>query len=124
MANPIGLYSSGPATPQFSAGLLIEMEAEGSGPAGVAAPLEPSTLLPPEVNEILAKARSSWLKNNEVLELLQGYQDLGLFISSEAPLHPTGLWIPGCWAGSLAGWIAVHGCQCLCILRGKLVSTL
>ncbi|GAB4813053.1 hypothetical protein N2152v2_000099 [Parachlorella kessleri] len=66
------------------------MEAEGSGPAGVASPLEPSTLLPPEVNEILAKARSSWLKNNEVLELLQGYQDWGLFMSSEAPQQPTG----------------------------------
>ena len=45
------------------------------------------------VAAIVEKARSSWLKNNEVLDLLEGYVAAGLSVCQEPPVRPEG----GCW---------------------------
>lgn len=46
--------------------------------------------LPPHVQEIVTKARTSWLKNAEVLDILLKYKDYQLQVGTEAPNCPVG----------------------------------
>ncbi|KAI3428162.1 hypothetical protein D9Q98_006544 [Chlorella vulgaris] len=45
---------------------------------------------PSSVAAVVEKARSSWLKNNEVLELLEGFETAGLSVCQEPPVQPPG----------------------------------
>lgn len=42
------------------------------------------------IAQIVDKARTSWLKNHEVLELLQEYANAGLTVCHEPPVRPEG----------------------------------
>lgn len=46
--------------------------------------------LPPNIREIIVKARTSWLKNTEVMELLRNHEAYGLPVGREAPDCPGG----------------------------------
>ena len=46
--------------------------------------------LPPKVREIVTKARISWLRNSDVLDLLVHYESYRLKLGSEAPNAPPG----------------------------------
>lgn len=57
----------------------------------MAAPLgHDSQPLPAVVKEIVTKARTTWLKNDEVLKILQHYKSFDLPIGKEAPKSPGG----------------------------------
>ena len=57
----------------------------------MAAPLgHDSQPLPSVVKEIVTKARTTWLKNDEVLKILLHYKSYGLSIGREAPKSPGG----------------------------------
>lgn len=57
----------------------------------VSSPLLPTTGLPPDVTELLVKARSSWLKGNELVQLLE-YGIAGKFplSAAAADMPPSG----------------------------------
>lgn len=52
------------------------------------------------IAQIVDKARTSWLKNHEVLELLQEYANAGLTVCQEPPVRPEGA---ACVAGYAQG---------------------
>ena len=52
--------------------------------------LEPSAELPEQVNEVFVKARSCWLKNPEVADLLENYSAYGIPVSAKPPVQPAG----------------------------------
>ena len=57
----------------------------------MAAPLgHDSHPLPPVVKDIVTKARTTWLKNDEVLKILLHYKVYDLPIGKEAPKSPGG----------------------------------
>ena len=57
----------------------------------MAAPLgHDSHTLPPAVKDIVTKARTTWLKNDEVLKILLHYKTYDLSIGKEAPKAPGG----------------------------------
>ena len=64
------------------------------------------------------KGRTSWLKNTEVLDLLQNYREYRFTVSREAPNRPPGweinqrcLPVPG--QSSMAAAAAAQACSCL-----------
>ncbi|GAB4817845.1 hypothetical protein N2152v2_004891 [Parachlorella kessleri] len=58
---------------------------------GGAGPLDGSLeTLPSQVKEIIAKARASWLKNPEVVDILENFRHYRLAVSSEPPVQPAG----------------------------------
>ena len=59
------------------------------------------------VAAIVEKARTSWLKNNEVLDLLEGYVAAGLSVCQEPPVRPEG----GCCAVARWDSLRVHAYQ-------------
>ena len=52
--------------------------------------LQPSPAIPKQVRDILVKARSSWLRNTEVCDLLEHYAAYGFDVSNEPPEKPPG----------------------------------
>lgn len=57
----------------------------GCGPAA------PGDQLPKALRDILTKARTSWLRNSEVVDLLTNYRAYNFRVSKEAPVKPAGL---------------------------------
>ena len=56
-----------------------------------ATPLDAGAIhLPQTARDILLKGREAWLKNTEVLELLQNYRDYRFPVSKEPPEQPPG----------------------------------
>jgi hypothetical protein len=59
-----------------------------------AVPLDPEAAeLGEHVMEIVKKAESSWLKNEEVLAVLEKFQGLDLSWPQQAATQPEGMWI-------------------------------
>ncbi len=46
--------------------------------------------LPKPVRDLITKARTSWLKNTEVLDLLQNYSKYRFQLNRETPICPPG----------------------------------
>lgn len=46
--------------------------------------------LPKVLRDILTKARTSWLRNQEVVDLLSRYRQYGFRVSNEPPQKPPG----------------------------------
>lgn len=64
------------------------------------------------VAAIVEKARTSWLKNNEVLDLLEGYVAAGLSVCQEPPVRPEGgCCVPAGRAGCSVGHERPHVSQ-------------
>ena len=62
------------------------------------------------VAAIVDKARTSWLKNNEVLELLESYAAAGLSVCAEPPVRPAGARAAAAGAGE-GGEVAAGGAR-------------
>ena len=59
--------------------------------------------LPKVLRDILTKARTSWLRNQEVVDLLSRHRQYGFRVSKEPPQKPPGMYsmpvhkpLPGC----------------------------
>lgn len=50
----------------------------------------PTRELPKVLRDILTKARTSWLRNQEVVDLLSRYRQYGFRVSKEPPQKPPG----------------------------------
>lgn len=50
--------------------------------------------LPDHIRSFLVRAQTHWLKNTEVLSILQEYDACGLTVSSEPPVRPPGVLTP------------------------------
>lgn len=60
-------------------------------PLPVARPLRPDDPgVPDHIRSFLVRAQTHWLKNTEVLSILQEYAVHGLILSTEPPLRPPG----------------------------------
>lgn len=64
--------------------LAVPAEALGSGAASS------TDQLPKMLRDILTKARTSWLRNQEVVDLLTNYRTYRFRVSKEPPLKPPG----------------------------------
>ena len=72
----------------ISAALSSMAEAEGTF---VAEALDENNFAyPSNVREVLLKAKTSWLKNTEVCDVLENYVEYGLPVSREPPSRPPG----------------------------------
>lgn len=84
----------------------------GQGPRGtLASPLQDvQGGLPKRVREVLSKARVSWLKNTEVLDVLHNFRSYGFVVSQEPPCKPPGAG-PGhpCHHRAQRLWLACDG---------------
>ena len=65
--------------------------AEAEGPFVAEALDENNFAYPSNVREVLLKAKSSWLKNTEVCDVLENYVEYGLPVSREPPSRPPGM---------------------------------
>jgi hypothetical protein len=55
-----------------------------------ATPLTVSEATPAEAAAVVKKAGDKWLKNTEVVDILNHYSQYGFPVSTEAPATPTG----------------------------------
>ena len=53
----------------------------------------PTRELPKVLRDILTKARTSWLRNQEVVDLLSRYRQYGFRVSKEPPQKPPGTFL-------------------------------
>lgn len=73
-------------------------------------PLDPADpALPETVREIVDKARTSWLRNAEVFEILTHATEGTLPLSSTAPDVPDGTAVGGWRLGGWVGVVVVEG---------------
>ena len=54
-------------------------------------PTSPGEQLPKALRDILTKARTCWLRNQEVVDLLTNYRAYHFKVSKEAPQKPPGI---------------------------------
>jgi hypothetical protein len=66
--------------------LAVPAEQLGSGAASS------TEQLPKVLRDILTKARTSWLRNQEVVDLLTNYRTYRFRVSKEPPQKPPGVW--------------------------------
>lgn len=62
---------------------------------GMAEPLGSGDVsLPKSVRDMLVRGRVSWLRNEDVVDLLHNYKQYKFRVSKEPPVKPSGAWAP------------------------------